>query len=85
MENSPTVFIVSQRASSIQYADKIIVLDDGRIAGIGSHDSLLESCGYIRKYIIPSFLKTGRRIKYGCWKRFGKSKKRSLLSNKDNQ
>lgn len=44
MENSPVVFIVSQRASSIQYADKIIVLDDGKIAGIGKHDDLLKSC-----------------------------------------
>jgi ATP-binding cassette subfamily B protein len=39
-----TVFIVSQRVSSIRGADKIIVLDDGRVAGIGSHDELLESC-----------------------------------------
>lgn len=39
-----TVFIVSQRASSIQYADKIIVLDDGKIQGIGTHNELLKSC-----------------------------------------
>ena len=39
-----TVFIVSQRASSIRNADKIIVLDDGEIAGIGTNDELLESC-----------------------------------------
>ncbi|MBR1649749.1 MAG: ABC transporter ATP-binding protein [Lachnospiraceae bacterium] len=39
-----TVFIVSQRASSIRNADKIIVLDDGEIAGIGTDDELLESC-----------------------------------------
>ena len=44
-----TVFIVSQRASSIMHADKIIVLDDGRIAGIGSHDELLESCEVYRE------------------------------------
>lgn len=44
MPNSPTVFIVSQRASSIQYADKIVVLDDGKIAGIGKHAELLGSC-----------------------------------------
>lgn len=42
MEQSPTVFIVSQRASSILYADQIIVLDNGRIAGAGTHEELLE-------------------------------------------
>jgi ABC-type multidrug transport system fused ATPase/permease subunit len=40
----PTVLIVSQRTASIQYADKIIVLDDGAIVGIGTHEELLESC-----------------------------------------
>jgi ABC-type multidrug transport system fused ATPase/permease subunit len=40
----PTVFIVSQRTASIQYADKIIVLDDGVIVGIGTHEELLKSC-----------------------------------------
>lgn len=44
MKESPTIFIVSQRTSSIQHADKIIVLDDGKIAGIGKHEELLESC-----------------------------------------
>ena len=44
MEGDTTVFIVSQRASSIQYADKILVLDDGEAAGIGTHEELLESC-----------------------------------------
>jgi len=44
MDTNPTVFIVSQRTSSIQHADKIIVLDDGKIAGIGKHDELLNSC-----------------------------------------
>ncbi len=42
--NDTTVFIVSQRTSSIMSADKIIVLDDGKIAGIGTHSQLLESC-----------------------------------------
>ena len=40
MNNSPTVFIVSQRAASLMYADLIIVLDDGQVAGMGTHDEL---------------------------------------------
>ncbi len=44
MEGDMTVFIVSQRASSIQHADQIIVLDDGEMADIGTHDELLERC-----------------------------------------
>ena len=39
-----TVFIVSQRAASIMYADRILVLDDGEIAGSGTHSELLETC-----------------------------------------
>ena len=39
-----TVFIVSQRAATIKNADKILVLDDGRLAGAGTHKELLESC-----------------------------------------
>lgn len=41
MKNDMSVIIVSQRASSIQYADKIIVMDDGRMAGVGTHEQLL--------------------------------------------
>ncbi len=44
MGDGTTVFIVSQRTSSIQHADRIIVLDDGRMAGIGTHEELLENC-----------------------------------------
>jgi ATP-binding cassette, subfamily B, multidrug efflux pump len=44
MKSRPAVFIVSQRTSSIQYADQIIVLDDGKVAGIGTHDTLLKNC-----------------------------------------
>lgn len=44
-----TVFIVSQRANSIKYADKIIVLDDGIVKGIGTHDELFESCDVYRE------------------------------------
>ena len=45
----PTVFIVSQRASSVRYADQIIVLDDGKIAGLGTHEQLLEGCTVYRE------------------------------------
>lgn len=44
MMPSPTLFIVSQRAASMMHADKIIVLDDGIITGIGTHKELLASC-----------------------------------------
>ena len=44
MEGGATVFIVSQRASSIRHADLILVLDDGELAGSGTHEQLLESC-----------------------------------------
>jgi len=44
LDYHPTVFIVSQRTSSIMHADKIIVLDDGHIEGIGTHTELLENC-----------------------------------------
>ena len=47
--NKMTVFIISQRANSIRYADKIIVLDDGKQAGMGTHKELLESCDVYRE------------------------------------
>lgn len=49
MNHKPTVFIVSQRASSILNADQIIVLDDGKVVGTGNHESLLKSCGIYRE------------------------------------
>ncbi|MDO4262383.1 MAG: ABC transporter ATP-binding protein [Eubacteriales bacterium] len=44
MKGSPVVFIVSQRTSSIRHADRIVVLEDGHVAGIGTHEELLQSC-----------------------------------------
>ena len=43
-KNEMTTFIVSQRTSSIQFADKIVVLEDGKIVGFGTHKYLLENC-----------------------------------------
>jgi len=53
----PTVFIVSQRTSSIQYADNIIVLDDGIMVGMGKHDKLLQSCQVYREIYNSQFKK----------------------------
>ena len=44
LDYDPTVFIISQRTSSIAHADKIIVLDDGKIMGVGTHSELLSTC-----------------------------------------
>ncbi len=55
MKKSPTVFIVSQRASSIIYADQIIVLDDGHIAGIGTHENLLKTCEVYKEIYYSQF------------------------------
>jgi ABC-type multidrug transport system fused ATPase/permease subunit len=49
LEGPQNIFIVSQRASSIQFADQIVVLDDGKVAGIGSHEELLASCEVYRE------------------------------------
>jgi len=49
LEYNPTVFIVSQRTSSIMQADKIVVLDDGELVGIGKHENLLKSCEVYRE------------------------------------
>mgnify|MGYP003305294411 CR=1 FL=1 len=59
MSGKLTTFIVSQRASSIMYADKIIVLDDGRAVGIGTHDELIESSPVYREIYYSQFKKGG--------------------------
>lgn len=59
MSDSPTVFIVSQRTSSIQYADKIIVLEDGCAAGIGTHEELLADCSVYQEIYYSQFPKEG--------------------------
>ncbi|MCQ2453214.1 MAG: ABC transporter ATP-binding protein/permease [Clostridia bacterium] len=57
----PTVFIVSQRTSSIMHADRIIVLEDGKAAGIGTHAQLLESCAVYREIYNSQFRKEDAR------------------------
>ena len=52
-----TVFLVSQRAASIQYADQILVLDDGALVGQGTHAELLESCPVYQEIYYSQFPK----------------------------
>lgn len=62
MKEKPTVFIVSQRTSSIQHADKIIVLDDGEIAGMGTHEKLLCDCAVYREIYDSQYKKSNAAV-----------------------
>ena len=55
LDYSPTVFIISQRTSSISHADNIVVLDDGRTVGIGTHGDLLVGCDVYREIYESQF------------------------------
>ena len=55
-----TVFVVSQRAASVRNADKIVVLEDGCVAGIGTHDELLDTCGVYREIYESQYGKGAR-------------------------
>ena len=57
VEKETTTFIVSQRASTIRHADRIIVLDDGMIAGMGTHEQLLEDCEVYQEIYYSQFEK----------------------------
>ena len=61
MEGERTVFIVSQRTSSVRYADTILVLDDGRLVGQGTHDQLLQSCPVYQEIFDSQY--PGERLK----------------------
>lgn len=52
-----TVFLVSQRATTVKNADKIVVLDDGRVAGVGTHEQLLETCDVYREICLSQLSK----------------------------
>lgn len=57
MPGNPTVFIVSQRTSSLQHADQILVLEDGAVVGAGTHTQLLESCPVYQEIYQSQFRK----------------------------
>ena len=59
LDYSPTVFIISQRASSVMHADKIIVLEEGSAVGIGNHEELLKSCDIYREIYNTQFSNGG--------------------------
>ena len=59
MPGETTVFIVSQRASSLLHADLIIVLDDGEVAGMGTHGELLENCEVYQEIYYSQFERGG--------------------------
>ncbi len=57
MKNGPTTFIVSQRAASVRFADQIIVLEDGKVADIGTHEELLDRCQTYQEIYYSQFPK----------------------------
>ena len=59
LPGKPTVFIVSQRVSSLQHADLILVLDDGVVVGQGTHDELMQSCSVYREIYESQFQQGG--------------------------
>ena len=57
VENPPTTFIVSQRAASVRYADLILVLDDGKLVGKGTHEDLIRECPVYQEIFYSQFRK----------------------------
>ena len=57
MDEKPTIFIVSQRTISIQHADLILVLDDGEVVGMGTHEELLKTCETYQEIYASQFKK----------------------------
>ena len=59
LDYNPTKFIVSQRTSSIRHADLIVVLDDGDVVGLGTHDELLKTCDTYKEIYNSQFTAGG--------------------------
>ena len=57
-----TVFIVSQRASAVKDADKIVVLDEGKVVGLGTHDLLMQSCEVYREIYFSQYKEGGETV-----------------------
>lgn len=66
LQGNKTIFIVSQRTSSIRFADRIIVMDDGQAVGIGTHEELLENCEVYREIYESQFKKEEQGVKGGA-------------------
>lgn len=63
MKDKPTVFIVSQRTSAIRQADKIVVLDNGKITAIGTHEDLLGKCAIYNEIYYSQYTKVENEIR----------------------
>ena len=61
LENPPTTFIVSQRAASVRHADQILVLDDGELVAVGTHEELLKTCGVYQEIYYSQFPKEAKQ------------------------
>ena len=57
LDYHPTIFLVSQRTTAVRYADQILVLDEGKVAGLGTHDELMERCPVYREIHDSQFRK----------------------------
>jgi ABC-type multidrug transport system fused ATPase/permease subunit len=55
LQPCPTVFVVSQRTSALGGADQIVVLDDGKMVGLGTHETLLSSCETYREIYLSQY------------------------------
>ncbi|MBQ8981690.1 MAG: ABC transporter ATP-binding protein, partial [Eubacterium sp.] len=69
LDYKPTLFIVSQRCSSILTADKIIVLDDGKCVGMGTNDELLKTCDVYREIYSSQFDDADKYVGEGAYEK----------------